>query len=77
MEKKNPLLLYPRLRYALKKLIYACKKIHRKCLLECKIRFAIEKKKQISFGAILKKGPKNCCGHQKMIVKKLPYMNIV
>ena len=48
-KKKKPILSYPGLRYAHKKLIFACKKIFGKCLFAYKFQFAVEKK---DFGII-------------------------
>ena len=51
--KKNTTLSYPGIRYAHKKLNFACKKsFFGKCLLAYKIRFALEKKNKKMSGAI-------------------------
>ena len=48
------------------------KKVYRKCLLFVGVQnsFCDRKKNKFLLGRLLKKSPKNCCGHQKMIVKK-------
>ena len=49
--KKNPMVVYPGLRYTHKKLNFACKIFFfKKCLFEYENQFAVEKKTQKIFG---------------------------
>ena len=54
-KEKNPILVYPGLRYTHKKLNFACKIFFKKCLFEYENQFAVEKKHKKFLGAISKK----------------------
>ena len=52
--KRNPLLVYPGLRYTDKKLFFACNFFFKKCLFEYENQIAVEKKHETLFGCNLK-----------------------
>ena len=72
--KKNPILVYPGLRYTHKKLNFACKIFFfKKYLFEYENQFAIEKKNTKKFWGQFQNF---CRRHQKMLVIQFPYMEI-
>ena len=77
--KKNPILVYPGLRYTHKKLNFACKIFFSKNVcLNTKINLRLEKKTQKIFGGNFKfLGKIFVVAIKKMLVIQFPYMEIV
>ena len=74
-KKKNPILVYPGLRYTHKKNKF-CMQIFffKKCLFEYENQFAVEKKSKKIFGGNFKKLKNFVVAIEKMLVIQFPYI---
>ena len=74
---KNPILVYPGLRYTDKKLKFACKVFLKNVCLSTKINLRLKKTQKKIWGNFKNTLKNFCRRHQKMLVIQFPYTEIV